>query len=123
MDTNVVIELLGGTLPESGSEWLQQIIDRDAHRLSVINEIELLGFNGSDSEMEIVGDFVSGTHVFLLTDAVVRQTINLRKAYRIKLPDAIIAATALAYDCVLVSRNTADFDRIDGLSLINPHLR
>jgi predicted nucleic acid-binding protein len=38
-----------------------------------------------------------------------------------KLPDAIIAATALAYDLVLVSRNEKDFDKIPNLEYINPY--
>jgi len=37
-----------------------------------------------------------------------------------KLPDAIIAATALVYDLTLVTRNVADFKNIDRLKLVNP---
>jgi hypothetical protein len=43
MDTNAVIEFLGGALPSSGSNWLQDLIDQNLHLLSVINKIELLG--------------------------------------------------------------------------------
>jgi predicted nucleic acid-binding protein len=38
-----------------------------------------------------------------------------------RLPDAIIAATALVYDLVLISRNISDFKNIDGLQVIDPH--
>lgn len=48
-------------------------------------------------------------------------TIEIRKKYKIKLPDAIIAGTALTYSLTLVTRNTKDFDKIEGLSVINPH--
>jgi predicted nucleic acid-binding protein len=37
-----------------------------------------------------------------------------------KLPDAIIAATALVYDLTLLSRNSSDFSGINGLKIINP---
>jgi len=46
--------------------------------------------------------------------------ISIRKIHRIKLPDAIIAATALVNGLELVTRNINDFKNIDGLNLINP---
>jgi len=45
----------------------------------------------------------------------------LRQQHRIKLPDAIIAATALAYNLPLITRNTANFQAVSGLLVINPH--
>ncbi len=52
-------------------------------------------------------------------------TINvLQKTFganKIKLPDAIIAATALVYDLFLISRNTGDFKNINYLKLIDPY--
>ena len=48
-------------------------------------------------------------------------TIALRKEYKIKLPDAIIAATALANDLTIVTNNIKDFSNISGLQLINPY--
>lgn len=41
--------------------------------------------------------------------------------HKTKLPDAIIAATALVYDLILITRNTADFKSIDGLKVVDPH--
>jgi len=58
IDTNAVIEFLGGTLPDSGSNWLQNIIDQNLHHLSVINQIELLVFDGSPAEMQVLNDFI-----------------------------------------------------------------
>lgn len=57
-DTNVVIELLGASLPISGSNWLQDILDQDLCCLSVINKIELLGFEGESTEMQHLQDFI-----------------------------------------------------------------
>lgn len=46
--------------------------------------------------------------------------IEVRKNYSVKLPDAIIAATALVHDYTLVTRNASDFKKISGLKLLNP---
>ncbi len=54
IDTNAVIEFLGGKLPRAKSSWLENLIDQNLHHLSVINQIELLGYNGSSSEMQIL---------------------------------------------------------------------
>ena len=65
--------------------------------------------------------FINGSTVIDLSDDIVSKTIEIRKTKKIKLPDAIIAATALVYDLVLISRNTSDFTNIDGLKVIDPH--
>ena len=59
--------------------------------------------------------------VFELEKEIKFKTAEIRKAHKIKLPDAIIAATALAYDLTLLTRNVIDFNDIEGLNLINPH--
>ena len=58
--------------------------------------------------------------VLNLNDAVVVQTISICKSHKIKLPDAIIAASAIVYNFTLLTRNIDDFKRIDGLNLLNP---
>jgi predicted nucleic acid-binding protein len=55
-----------------------------------------------------------------LHEAIVQRTITLRQQYRIRLPDALIAATALDLGVPLVTRNTQDFHPIDGLLILNP---
>jgi predicted nucleic acid-binding protein len=51
---------------------------------------------------------------------IVNKTIAIRQLHKKKLPDAIIAATALVYDLILITRNTIDFKSIDGLKVIDP---
>ena len=54
------------------------------------------------------------------TSEIAERTIAIRKNLRIKIPDAIIAATALEYSLQLVSRNEEDFSQIQDLKLVNP---
>ncbi|MCB0518430.1 MAG: type II toxin-antitoxin system VapC family toxin [Lewinellaceae bacterium] len=122
IDSNTAIEFLGEVLPASGSRWLDNLVAKNLHHLSIINRIELLGYNGKPSEMQAMADFVQASSVLLLAENVVLKTIEIRKQIKIKLPDAIIAATALTHNLTLVSRNTNDFKNIPGLKVINPHL-
>lgn len=49
-----------------------------------------------------------------LTDSVRDETIRLRRKTKLKLPDAIIVASALIHDAILLT-NDKDFSTIDGL--------
>lgn len=121
LDTNAVIEFLGGKLPESAILWLEEIVAEDQHLLSVINHIELLGFKGEEEEMQVLEDFIAVSTILPLSDEVVQQTIALRKEHKIKLPDAIVAATSLVHDLIIVTRNVSDFKDIPELKYLNPH--
>jgi len=64
--------------------------------------------------------FIDWVVILPINEAVVDKTISLRQKYRIGLGDAIIAATALVNNLVLITRNIKDFEIIDALSLVNP---
>jgi predicted nucleic acid-binding protein len=87
----------------------------------VITKIEVLGFNAPEQHYTILSDFINDAIVFDLSNNVVEASIVIRKKYKTKLPDAIIAATALVYDLIVISRNISDFKNIDGLKVIDPH--
>jgi predicted nucleic acid-binding protein len=56
-----------------------------------------------------------------INQAIALRAIGIRQQHNIKLPDSIIAATALVNNQILISRNTSDFQNIEGLQLINPY--
>lgn len=116
LDTNTVLDYMGNKLSGKAKTLIAQIIDAEIN-LSVINKIELLGF--SKVEQELI-DFVTCSNIHQMNDAIVDKTIEVRGLYKIKLPDAVIAATALQNGLVLVSSNTKDFKNIQGLEVINP---
>lgn len=64
---------------------------------------------------------MNDTNILDLTSDIVNKCIDIRKKQKTKLPDAIIAATALVHDFTLITRNISDFKNIDDLKLINPH--
>ncbi len=120
IDTNAVSDFLKNAFTEAGMKFLGTIID-EIPNISVITQIELLSFNAPSEEALILEDFVSNANIYELTDDIIAETIRLRKQVRIRVRDAIIAATALKNDFVLVTRNTDDFKGIKGLKLINIH--
>ena len=117
IDTNIIIDFSENRLPVNAKLFVAEIIDKEPN-ISIINKIELLGFSVVTSE---IIEFTDAANIINLTEDIANQTIRLRKKRKIKLPDAIIAATALVYNLTLISRNTKDFDGIDGLEFINPH--
>jgi len=119
MDTNVVIGYLSNLLPPSNA----LPIDSLPAIISVITRIELLGwYNATPSQLSKLQPFMDNAQIYSLNEEVVLQTINLRQQHKIKLPDAIIAATAILYSHTLLTRNTDDFKNISGLTIQNPWL-
>jgi predicted nucleic acid-binding protein len=64
--------------------------------------------------------FCKDALVIELNDEIVNKTIDLRIQYKLKTPDAIIAATALVYNMILITRNISDFGKVQDLTIINP---
>jgi predicted nucleic acid-binding protein len=120
IDTNVVIDYLGQKIPLSGMKFMNNIID-NIPNVSVITKIEVLGFNAPAEHYQLLTDFMNDATVIELTNKVVDACIEIRKNYKTKLPDAVIAATALVYDLTIISRNVSDFKNIQNLKVVNPH--
>jgi len=121
LDSNTVIDYVADLYPEKATQWLSQHIDEEIN-VSIITKIEVLSFNpDKDANYPVFLDFFAASKVFDLTEDVVNQTIQIRQKQKIKLPDAVIASTALVKGLILVSRNTKDFKNIPGLDVINPY--
>lgn len=120
LDTNCVIYYLNGVLPQSAKDALNVRLAIEAN-ISVISKIELLGYSPlRNASLQPVQDFVDNATVFPLDEIVVQKTIEIRRIKKIKLPDAVIAATALIYGFEIISRNLSDFSGIEGLTCYDP---
>ncbi|HTD39832.1 MAG TPA: type II toxin-antitoxin system VapC family toxin [Mucilaginibacter sp.] len=118
MDSNVLIEFVGNLLPKEAHKLIVNIIDNDFN-LSFINKIEVLGHKLADDSWL---KFINQATIIAANDDIIEQTILIRKTNKIKLPDALIAATALVNDLILLTRNSSDFKSIENLKLENPWL-
>ena len=119
IDSNIVIAFIAGegVVVSALSEWKK--IGRPL-LLSTIAEAEVLGFPGFTlEERERTARFVTENFVSVACDRLIaQQAAVLRGRIKIALPDALIAATALATGTPLVTRNVRDFKNVGGLELI-----
>ena len=121
-DTNTAIYFLQQQFPAQAEKFIDETLEDSWPAISVITEIELLCWKTTtDKDLKVIHNFINDALIFELEKEIKLETAEIRKANKIKLPDAIIAATALAYDFILLTRNVNDFNRIDGLNLINPY--
>ena len=103
IDSNVVIDVLAG-VPQALVE-VRRYGDR---AISVITWIEVVaGFRENEIGMR---EFLARNFpVVALTSEIAEESSILRKTARLKLPDAVIMATAHVEQRVLITRNTRDF--------------
>lgn len=122
IDTNIAIGYIGSRLSIIAMDKLDKIFN-DEYHISVINKIELLGYpNLNQNEEEKFNLLIDHSIVHQIDNKIIEKTIAIRKIYKIKLPDAIIAATCLVNGLDILTLNTKDFKTIAGLKVIGPEL-
>jgi len=83
---------------------------------SIITVMELLSFpNLTSKEESLIREKLSSLTVYNIDDAIKEEVIRLRKQKKLKLPDAIIAATAITHNAVLLT-NDKGLQSISGLN-------
>jgi predicted nucleic acid-binding protein len=71
--------------------------------------------------LQVIQAFISTANVIDLHEEIIVKTSELRRSgLKIKLPDGIIAATALVHGLTLLTRNISDFKQVPGLQLNDP---
>lgn len=87
--------------------------------VSVVTELELLSYGGlTDDDIQEIAHLLTSLVVFPLESRLAHLAAALRRQYRLKTPDSIVAATALLTRTTLVTRNVRDFQGIVGLALL-----
>ena len=117
LDTNIVIYLHGAQLSEEVSDKLR------SSSLDTCNIIiaEVLGYKFlSLEDAKYFEELFASMNNHLFDKEVTGKVIELRQTTSIKLPDAIIAATALVNGLELWTHNTEDFKKIPKLLLFDP---
>lgn len=98
LDTNIVLYLL------NGSDELEHLLQGTNIFLSVISKVELLSHPALDEAGEqVIHELLAQVTIMEFAPDIQRRTVDLRKRYKFKLPDAIIAATASFLNVRLVT--------------------
>ena len=104
-DTNILIDYLVGNLLAK-----KEIEQYQSPQISIITKMEILV--GMTDNEEIIKEFLNGFNIIPLNDEIAEIAVNIRKENKIKIPDAIIWATAKYTDSLLITRNTKDFQEL-----------
>ena len=119
IDTNILIYHTAGS--EAISNFIRDMIARQAFNVSVLTKIEFLGWNKHSPEgYEKCRQLIELANVFLIDDDTAEKAIELKRQAKIKLADAVIAATALLNNFKLVTRNVDDYKAVNELHTYNP---
>lgn len=117
IDTNVLIDYINGNATPAFAANVEQALAAGSV-VSVITTMELLGWRGhSEQSRRDAENLLRGMGELGLARPVVDEVIKLRSLLAIKLPDAIIAASALVEGLPLMTGNIDDFKAIPGLAL------
>lgn len=102
VDTNILLYLL------SGDQAVTKLLNGKRLYISFITELELLGFAGlKDGELLVIEELIDDVRICDINTEIKKETVRLKRSMKMKLPDAIIAATS---NCMELPLLTADKD-------------
>ena len=120
VDTDVVIDA-GRGIGEAVT-CLQEVERQSSLAASVITQMELFIGCRNKTELQTVESFLLRFQLLKLTGQVSDTAVDLLRQYRLShgllIADALIAATALAFDAPFLSKNQKDYRFIAGLNLL-----
>lgn len=109
IDTNILIYFITGSASDEVLMNIKKILI-SSFFISIISRIEVLGWSKHTEESyRLTNELLKFSTIIPVDEAVANQAIHIRQQTNIKLPDAVIAATALNLSANLVTRNYRDF--------------
>jgi predicted nucleic acid-binding protein len=112
IDTNIILYLL------NGDKTISELLKGKSIFISFITELELLGFKDLNPEgISVIKEFLADISILDIDAQIKTNVIALRNKYSIKLPDAIIAASALNRNITFISADKG-FEKIKELDLM-----
>lgn len=113
VDTNIILYLL------SGNSDLEIFLQGKILYVSFITELELIGYkNATEDQDRDIKEFLSDCSIIPLSDKIKSEYVNLKRKYKVKLPDAVVASTAIALNIPLITADS-DFKKINELVMIS----
>jgi hypothetical protein len=107
-DTNILVDYLNGIAAAS-----RELDQYEEIAISIVTWMEVLAGADDAEEEAVMRDFLSRFKIHPLEKTVAERATKIRHQHKLKLPDAIIWATAKELGRILVTRNTKDFSEKD----------
>jgi len=115
LDTNAVVYCLEGVFP-----LFERVSIEDELYISFISRIELYCGKVDENQEFMIRRFLNDLTEFDADSGIVERTIYVRKKYGLKIPDAIIVATAIEKDMVLITADKEILKKVNDIKLIDP---
>ncbi|WP_336296364.1 type II toxin-antitoxin system VapC family toxin [Cronobacter dublinensis] len=112
-DTNILIDLFSGH--EKASQTLARFPEKRA--ISLITWIEVMVGARKYRQEEQTREVLDAFTILPVSLTVAERSVEIRQQCGMKLPDAIILATAQVYSRTLLTRNSKDFGGIAGAEI------
>jgi predicted nucleic acid-binding protein len=119
IDTNILIYHTKAS--EVVSNFIRDIIAKQRFNISILTKIEFLGWNRHSAEgFKRCRQLIELANIYGLDEEIAEKAIALKRQSKIKLADAVIAATAIMNNFKLVTRNVDDYKMVKELKVFNP---
>ena len=119
IDTNILIYHTKGS--QAVSSFMSDVVGQRAFNISILTKIEFLGWEKHTREgFQKCEQLVKLANIYPVDEDIAEQAIGLRRRVKIKLADAVIAATALLNNLKLATRNMEDYKAVKELEIFNP---
>jgi predicted nucleic acid-binding protein len=118
IDTNILIYHTSGS--QVTTDFITNLIANNSFNISILTKIEFLGWDRHTPEgFEKCKKLIETATIYPVDESIANKAIDLKREKKIKLADAVIAATALLNNLKFVTRNVDDFKMIEGLEVVN----
>ncbi len=118
LDTNILIYYTKGI--EKAKNLIDSLTLQNSFNISILTKIEFLGWDKhTDDGYEKCKKLIECANIYNVDELVSDKAIELKRKNKIKLADAVIAATALLNGLKLVTRNMDDFEMVEGLEIVD----
>lgn len=112
VDTNILLYLL------KGNDTLEGILQGKSLYVSFLTELELIGYKHiTEKEERQIAQVLNECLIVPLNSSIKQHYVQIRKQYHLKLPDAIVAATALSLNLPLITSDK-QFRTVKELNLL-----
>jgi hypothetical protein len=116
LDSNIIIYSY-----QTAFNFLKSLVVDQANVVSAMTKLEVLGFHGLKPDEQLYCENVfSILQILPIEQRIIEKAIELRRQYKLKSADSIVAATGLIYNVELYTRNVSDFGAIAELKVVNP---